>query len=58
MSGRKNKHKREIQKTKHKQEEVNKECIEEQSTVKGNIKLQVTDGTSQFELSEDGGQKI
>jgi hypothetical protein len=45
-SGRKNKHKREIQKTKHKQEEVNMECMEEQSTIKRNIKMQVTEGTS------------
>jgi hypothetical protein len=45
-SGRKNKHKREIQKTKHKEEEANTECIEEQSTVKRNIKTQITEGTS------------
>ena len=38
MSGRKNKHKREIQKSQHRQEEVNTEFIEEQSTVKFNIK--------------------
>jgi hypothetical protein len=45
-SGRKNKHRREMQKTKHRQEEVNKECIEEQSNVKRNIIMQETEGMS------------
>jgi hypothetical protein len=44
-SGRKSKQKRGIKKTKHEQEEVNKECIEEQSTVHCNIKMPVTEGT-------------
>jgi hypothetical protein len=43
-SGRKREQKREIQKTKHEQEEVNKECVEEQSTVQCSIKVPVTEG--------------
>jgi hypothetical protein len=45
-NGKKTRHKREIQKTKHKEKEVNTERIEEQSTVKRNIKMQVTEATS------------
>ena len=38
--------------------EVNTERIAEQSTVNCDVKIQVTEGQSQFELSENGRRKI
>ena len=39
--------------------EVNKKCVKEQrSTVKCNMKTQVTEGASDFELSANGGPGI